>query len=659
MSFIRQVALFDLKYWKGAMLMIKKINPALSATSAFFCIIGILCFSIFGQTSYPPTLKVPVTFYDFHSDGSNPEFEKNPGTGATHLGMVADTLDAQRKPLLGSTPYWNCYIAKWFRPWQPGDSTIPNYTNPATTTCSNGITKVAYDTAFKNVVIQDTLLFALVPGSQGTYSFNSQAFFPLDNMGFGADEPRAFKTANPADSGHNYSFSMELHWEFVKVPGLSFQFAGDDDMWAFIDNKLVMDIGGIHNTTVGTLNVDSLTNLTNGNSYKFDVFYCERHATGSDIRIETNIFTPPAAIRIFSVKPPNFSDTSNPVGALDTAFSGSPFNLAAHVFDSTGTLRPQYDSLITWTMTESTPLGTKITKLTGDSTALLPSKAYGTVTLTATYKNPNDPQSLPVVRTITVFIGPGKPFSLEIDTSSAINLAADTAVKSILIDTNRNQANLYAIIRDSVGNFVDSAKAASWISSDPTLGAVTAPGKKWQSTVTKVKPGQIIVTVSSAGLIPASITVTLLTVHINNVIFSGPAKNPVGPSNPITTNATLVFYQNVISKAGGSTAGGSVSGAIIGIETLRQLVPNPNGSFGEAAVYDALGNLVVKGLRVDKAEGQSSGDHHLSYGIYWDCHNRDHRWVGNGTYLIVASITTTDGVTLTTSTLREKIGFTR
>jgi len=30
----------------------------------------------FAQTSLPNTISVPVTFYDFHSDRSNPEFEQ-------------------------------------------------------------------------------------------------------------------------------------------------------------------------------------------------------------------------------------------------------------------------------------------------------------------------------------------------------------------------------------------------------------------------------------------------------------------------------------------------------------------------------------------------------------------------------------------------------
>jgi fibro-slime domain-containing protein len=632
--------------------------PVFSAARfSIFIALLFIPFLTHAQT-YPATIRIPVTYYDFHSDLSNPEFETVPTSGTTPwVNMVDSNLvigtDGKPKPVLGPHPFFNLDIAKWFVPWTPGDSTIPNYgTVEYPVANAAGLTpkfiKTTTDTAFKNMVFQDTLTFTYVPNSAGLYQFVDANFFPLDGRGFGLE-----------GKNHNFSYTMELHTQFQMTPGLTFAFTGDDDVWAFLNNKLAMDLGGRHGPLSGSINVDNIPGLVVGKKYNFDFFYCERHTTGADIKITTNLFTLPAAVKIYAVTPPNYADTTHPIGSLDSASSGIPLNLAAHVFDSTGTLRPEFDSLITWTMTESTPLGTKITKISGDSTAILPSKAYGIVTLTATYKDPSNPNSPTVVKTIQVYIGPGKPHSLEIDTSFAINLAADTAVKSIVMDTNRNTAPLYAIVRDSVGNFVDSAKAAVWTSSDPTLGTVTASGKRWQSTVTKVKPGMIIVTVSSAGLISTSITVTLLTVHIDNKIYSGPVKNPVGPINPINTNTTLLFYQNVISKAGGSIAGGSVPGAIIGIETLRQLVPNPNGSFGEAAVYDALGNLVVKGLRVDKAESQSSGDHHLSYGIYWDCHNRDHRWVGNGTYLVVASITTTDGVTLTTSTLREKIGFTR
>ena len=78
---------------------------------------------ISGQ-SFPSTIKMPVTFYDFHSNGSNPEFEPN-NNGGVFTGMVQPTLDAQKKPVRGSTPFFNYYIQKW-----GGESGQETYTEP-------------------------------------------------------------------------------------------------------------------------------------------------------------------------------------------------------------------------------------------------------------------------------------------------------------------------------------------------------------------------------------------------------------------------------------------------------------------------------------------------------------------------------------------------
>ena len=249
-----------------------------------FAILAIPFSQAFAQTiRYPDTIFIQVTYYDFHSNQSNPEFEKIPTGTPVHLGMVGDTLDTQRKPVLGANPYWDCQIAKWFRPYvqgTPSNYIIPNYLTPVTTGCGNLIT-IAYDTAFKNVVIHDSLPFTHPAGAAaGVYQYYNPSFFPLDGRGF-QNEGRS----------HNYSFTMELHKEFTKVQGLTFQFEGDDDVWAFINNKLVMDIGGIHNTTADSVIVDKL-GLIDKTKYMFDFFYAERHVTGSDIKITTNFFTP-------------------------------------------------------------------------------------------------------------------------------------------------------------------------------------------------------------------------------------------------------------------------------------------------------------------------------------------------------------------------------
>ena len=70
--------------------------------------------------------------------------------------------------------------------------------------------------------------------------------------------------------------------------GETFNFTGDDDLWVFINGQLAMDIGGVHGTSPGTLNVDTL-GLTKGSQYPIDIFNAERHTSQSDMRIDTTL----------------------------------------------------------------------------------------------------------------------------------------------------------------------------------------------------------------------------------------------------------------------------------------------------------------------------------------------------------------------------------
>ena len=51
----------------------------------------------------PDSIKIPVTFFDFHSDKSNPEFECDHMSGK-HENMADSTLPEDKIPRLGRSP---------------------------------------------------------------------------------------------------------------------------------------------------------------------------------------------------------------------------------------------------------------------------------------------------------------------------------------------------------------------------------------------------------------------------------------------------------------------------------------------------------------------------------------------------------------------------
>jgi len=253
----------------------------------------------------PKKLKLPVIYHDFTSI-VHPEFDV-PAFGLNNLykGMVQATLSDSTpldagyfgrtqipKPVRNlSFPNYGCGLNKWFKDWT-FDPLDYRYSTP--TDCNKTKANPAGDT-YKNVKVYDSLQLDLDP-SQGPYTYvfsrmgnlptgdpltsmrGEQDFFPLDSRG-----------QDPPGSGHNFSFCMEMHTTFLHQSGLIFEFTGDDDVWVFINNKLVIDLGGIHVSTNAILNLDDLNWLSYGQNYAFDLFQCERHEFNSTSRIVTNL----------------------------------------------------------------------------------------------------------------------------------------------------------------------------------------------------------------------------------------------------------------------------------------------------------------------------------------------------------------------------------
>lgn len=208
--------------------------------------------------------------------------------GGHVLGMVQDTLSELGLPLRVDSlafPWEQCSagreIDKWFIPevLATDPATGREYTNA---TCRD------ID------LVLDAEGFWLADVTESPNGCNdpvNPGFYPIDDFQY-LDSAKTIK--NPKfdwdiqGCKHNYSFSMKINAQFKYVKGQFFEFRGDDDVWVFINNRLVVDIGGCHSPVEGAVDLDTL-GLTEGKEYPFLIFFSERNATGSNFKMRTSI----------------------------------------------------------------------------------------------------------------------------------------------------------------------------------------------------------------------------------------------------------------------------------------------------------------------------------------------------------------------------------
>jgi fibro-slime domain-containing protein len=123
-------------------------------------------------------------------------------------------------------------------------------------------------------------LTEVVPGE---FSYSNSLFFPIDGSLYGNQ-----------GRGHNYHFTMHLEGQLAFADPTagadkSFTFTGDDDLWIFVDGKLVMDLGGVHGAATRSFTEETLKGLglLAGTAYDLDIFFAERHTTESNFAITT------------------------------------------------------------------------------------------------------------------------------------------------------------------------------------------------------------------------------------------------------------------------------------------------------------------------------------------------------------------------------------
>jgi fibro-slime domain-containing protein len=202
----------------------------------------------------PPVLH--TTIRDFQR--TQADFELPSPGDRIDSGMVESIIGPDRTPVYAGKP-----------------------TTPTTPSGKAGFDVWFHDTPGVNQTTTYDLQLSEDPERPGGYFYENRSFFPIDGRLFGNEIYR-----------HNYHFTLETHTEFVYRGGEEFTFAGDDDVWVFIHDRLLIDLGGLHTIRTGTVKLDQEKDrlgLVPGQKYALDLFFAERHTIASNFIVHTTI----------------------------------------------------------------------------------------------------------------------------------------------------------------------------------------------------------------------------------------------------------------------------------------------------------------------------------------------------------------------------------
>jgi fibro-slime domain-containing protein len=221
-----------------------------------------------GADGPDPRCVLRATIRDFRAvnPDRHPDFERSPAPSDPCPGMVENILTGANLAVavpvlrdLGSSPCPDVFfgwpqierLEDWYRD-KPG------------------------------INIRFDIELPLVKTDTGGRRYFNDNFFPVDGKGWNDEMPNI--------PGRNYGFTTHVAEPFHYRPGQYITFAGEDDFWLFIDGRLVIDMGGTHQSTSATVRLSDLRPaLVDGSVHWLHIFHAERHTISSGFHIETDI----------------------------------------------------------------------------------------------------------------------------------------------------------------------------------------------------------------------------------------------------------------------------------------------------------------------------------------------------------------------------------
>lgn len=203
-----------------------------------------------------------------HAESGKPDYNKYTGGSVARQGIVASNLGTDGYPMLNG---WGESQSLAYLFDKNDIQNVKKVYSDCNYLFYDEDGYFSYDSAehFATIAGNDNNNFAVLKEKgSGFFPFTS-----ISNMSESKD------TINGGDSlgstNINHYFGLTMSTDFIQTKDgkindkdMVFEFSGDDDVWVFIDGKLVLDIGGIHGTVSGSINFSTGEAVVNSGDQK-------------------------------------------------------------------------------------------------------------------------------------------------------------------------------------------------------------------------------------------------------------------------------------------------------------------------------------------------------------------------------------------------------